>query len=449
MPSYLSHKEECLRRLKEYGRNPQKRKAYEQPPDLLLVGVDVSTAKHSACLGTQTARNGRTLALPPPREGLRRFEQTLQAQWGQHPCRRLLLAMEPSGSDWHALYERLKSGGYGVCLVPGQAVRHNRNTMPDGTRNTDEPEADSLFDVLLPGPFFLPVDRDPALRAADRVMQRPMALTKRVSPLRHQLRAAVPRAFPALNPLRKDRTQPTAWRFWPVHPTPEPMLRHGRTRCLAKWPPRRRCGQWRPETCHRSYDLANASIGLQDADRLDEFELTTRAGDLVEALTKHPLWLDKVLELLAQRADSQLLWPLPRIGKPPAAAILTALGEIRASQNGQQRVKLAGRDIRLFARGASLRTRPPIAHVGRADLRDGLSHDALRLVAHAPQFAASSPRRTAPAPGTGAGQRALRAVCDTARRMISRLLTDRAPSAPKKDERLAAYAAAQRPAAET
>jgi hypothetical protein len=39
-------------RLTEYGRNPHKRKAYVHQPDLLLVGVAVSQATHSACLGT-------------------------------------------------------------------------------------------------------------------------------------------------------------------------------------------------------------------------------------------------------------------------------------------------------------------------------------------------------------------------------------------------------------
>ena len=40
-------------RLTEYGRNPHTRKAYVQQPDLLMVGVDVSKAKHIACLGTR------------------------------------------------------------------------------------------------------------------------------------------------------------------------------------------------------------------------------------------------------------------------------------------------------------------------------------------------------------------------------------------------------------
>jgi hypothetical protein len=38
-------------RLKNYGRNQKKRKEYIQQSGLLVVGVDVSKAKHDACIG--------------------------------------------------------------------------------------------------------------------------------------------------------------------------------------------------------------------------------------------------------------------------------------------------------------------------------------------------------------------------------------------------------------
>jgi len=298
-------------RLHEYGRNPDKRKAYVNYPDLLLVGVDVSKAKHNACMGTQTTMSCRKLEFTHTCDGFRRFAQALQAHLVKNGRQRILIAMEPSGIYWQALYARLKSCGYEVCLVHCQAVRNNRKTMQDGTSKTDEKDAYSVFDLLRQGKFFLPVERDSELQAAYRLMQRSMALKKRVSQLRPQLRAAIHLAFPELNALIKDLTQPTAWRFLQTNPTPESILRHGRPHFLEQWQPRQRCGQWRPATFHRIYDLATASIGLQDPARLDEFEITMLAADLVDALTKQHLWLDKALALLAQRADYHLLLQLP------------------------------------------------------------------------------------------------------------------------------------------
>jgi transposase len=434
-------------RLKEYGREPQKRKAYVQQSDLLLVGVDVSKAKHSACLGTQRGISCRKLEFTHTREGFALFEQTLRDHLVKTNCRRTLIAMEPSGIYWQALYERLKSCGYGVCLVHCQAVRNNRKTMPDGASKTDEKDAYSIFDLLLQGKFFLPVERDPELRAAYRLMQRHMALKKRMSQLRNQLRAAIHLTFPELNPLVKDLTQPTALRFLQANATPEAILRNGHRRFLEQWQPRRRCGQWRPAMFQRIYDLAKQSIGLTDPYRIDAFEIKVLAHDLADALAKQRLWLDKAIELLEGRPDFQVLMRLPRIGKPTAAAILTAIGDVREYTNGKQLVKLAGLDIRLFESGSSISKLPKISHVGSAYLRYWLYHYALRLIAHEPHFTAYYQRRKQQAPGKGAGQRALIAVCDKTIRMIYRILIDRAPYTPKKDQRIAAYYAAQRPAA--
>lgn len=41
-----------LMKLKNYGRNQKKRKEYIKQSLPLLVGVDVSKAKHNACIGT-------------------------------------------------------------------------------------------------------------------------------------------------------------------------------------------------------------------------------------------------------------------------------------------------------------------------------------------------------------------------------------------------------------
>jgi hypothetical protein len=54
------------------------RKEYVCQPDLLLVGADVSKAKHNACMGTQTTVSDRKFEFTHIREGFTRFEQTLR-----------------------------------------------------------------------------------------------------------------------------------------------------------------------------------------------------------------------------------------------------------------------------------------------------------------------------------------------------------------------------------
>jgi len=323
-------------------------------------------------MGTQTTLSCRKFECTHPREGFQRFAQTLKAHLVKNRCQRLLSALEPSGIYWHALYERLQGCGYEGCLVHCQAVRNNRKTMQEGTRQTEETDAYSVFDLLRQGQFLLPVARDPALKAAYRLMQRHMALKKRLSQLRNQRRAALHLAFPELNPLLKDLPPPPALRFLQTPPTPAAVLRNGRTGFLERWQRRRHCGQWRSDKCHTLYDLAQGSIGLTAPYHLDAFEITALAHDLADALAKHQMSLEKVLELLAHRSDFQLLLTLPRSGRPPAAAILPALGDISPYTHGTSLVTLAGLDIRLFESGSSIRQLPKISHVGSAYLRHWL-----------------------------------------------------------------------------
>jgi transposase len=155
-------------------------------------------------------------------------------------------------------------------------------------------------------------------------------------------------------------------------PTPAAILCHGRQRFLGQWQPRQRCGQWRPQKFQQLYDLAQQSIGLTAPYHVDAFEIPALAHDLADALAKQQLWLDHAIALLAPRLDFHLLRPLPRIGTPTAAAILTAIGDIREYANGKQRVTLAGLDVRLFESGSSIRKLPKISHVGSASLRHWL-----------------------------------------------------------------------------
>jgi transposase len=172
-----------------------------------------------------------------------------------------------------------------------------------------------------------------------------------------------------LNPLIQDLTQPTALRFLQVNPTPESILCPGQRRFLEQWQPRCRCGQWHREKFQHIYDLATESIGLKDPYRLNEFEIKALAQDLADALAKQYLWLAQALTLLEPRQDFQRLMQLPRIGKPTAAAILTAIGDVREYSNGKQLVKLAGLDVRRFESGTSIHKLPQISHVGSAYLR--------------------------------------------------------------------------------
>lgn len=433
-------------RLKDYCRNHKKRKEYIDQSGLLLIGVDVSKAKHDACIGTLGSVKSR-IGFTNSIDGFKRFEDAIRKNIFKHKCKRVLVAMEPSGLYWYSLYNRLKSCGYGVCLVDCKAVKNNRRTIQGGISKTDKKDAYSIFDLLQQAKFFLPVERDDELNSAYRMMRRHMGLKKRVSQIRNQLRGAIHLAFPELNDCINDITQPTSLRFLQSNPTPESVMRNGRKRFLDKWKPRRRCGQWRPDKFKKIYDLAKNSIGLKDPFRADEFEIKALASDLEDALKKQKMWLDKAIDFLKDRSDFTLLKTMPRVGDPTAAAILTAIGNISEYTNGKQLVKLAGLDVRLYESGSSISRKPRISRIGSAYLSHWVYYLAMRLVAHEIEFKEYFEKYKKKSPGSGSGLRALTSVCDKLLRIIYRMLKDNEDYLPEKDKILEAYYTEQRRAA--
>jgi hypothetical protein len=405
-------------RLTEYGRNANTRKEYGHQPALLRVGLAVSKAQHRACLGTQTTMSGRKLAFPHTREGFQRFAPPRSIPLVKNGRQRILSALAPSGLSWQALDARRNRWGDAVGLGPGPAVRNPRQTRQDGTRQTEAKEAARVGAFLRPGQCFLPVARAPARTAASRLRRRHMARKTRSRQRRHQRRAAMHRALPAVHPVRQALTPPTSWRFLPGQPTPESSWRPGQRDCLQPWQPRGRCGHWHREPWPPLDAWAPERSGLTAPSRSHAFALKALAHALAAALAPQHLWLAQALAFLAPRRDFPRLRPRPRLGQLTAAALLTARGEVRADTHGTQCGKLAGLDVRRCASGPSLHKLPQLAPVGSADRRHGLSHSALRLVAQEPHCTSSEQRRKPQAPGTGAGQRALLAVCAKTRRML-------------------------------
>ena len=86
-------------RLKDYGRNQKKRKEYIKQSGLLLVGVDVSKAKHDACIGSLEGVRCR-IGFRNARDGFKRFEDAIRKNMFRNKCKRVLVAMEPSGLYW-------------------------------------------------------------------------------------------------------------------------------------------------------------------------------------------------------------------------------------------------------------------------------------------------------------------------------------------------------------
>ena len=175
-------------RLKDCGRNFNLRKVYLQTPGLLMIGIDIGKSCHAACFGTQNGVLAKQFEFANSKDGFKNFERIIRTLRFKAKCQRVLIGMEPLELYWYGLYERLKAGGFSLCLVNCLALKNNRRTTVSIISKTDPKDTHSVFDLLMQAKFFLPVERDAELAAAYRLMRRYMAVNKRISRLRNQIR---------------------------------------------------------------------------------------------------------------------------------------------------------------------------------------------------------------------------------------------------------------------
>ena len=70
-----------------------------QQPDLLLIGIDVSKAKHDACIGTRKRVIQRKLTFVHSREGFQLFETVIRKTMFKYKLKRVLIAIIPMNRD--------------------------------------------------------------------------------------------------------------------------------------------------------------------------------------------------------------------------------------------------------------------------------------------------------------------------------------------------------------
>ena len=403
------------------------------PSRMLWVGVDISSRQHEACVGTSDRVLRRRLTIANTRDGLAQLEAAISKEGRTIRAQAVIVGMEPSGVYWKPLAAQLRQRGYAVVLVHTKAVRHNRQTMRDGSK-TDSKDAFAIWDLLRQGKFFLPLERDAEHEAAYRLMQHYAASRRRSAQIRNQLRAVLALAFPELNERFRHLDGKTALAFLAKNPTPASIRRPGRQRFLTRW--RGPHGRWGHKFFEELYELAKHSIGLEEPTGSFEAEIQTLVAEFRRALEDQEHWFQQALARLEHRPEYPLLLSIKGIGPKIAVGLLASLGNVRHFECGKQWVRLAGLDVQLFESGDSVHRTPRISRQGKSLLRTWLYHAAVILVRFDGPFRELYERRKASSPGKGAKSRALMAVADKLVRVIFAMLRDGRVYDPHHDQKI-------------
>ncbi len=389
---------------------------------ILWVGVDISKRKHSACMGTRDRVFCRHVRFTNTRDGLEHFVAAIRRVQRESQASVVIIGMEPTSVYWKPLNAQLRRLGYATVLADAKAVKHNRQTLGGNASKSDKKDAFAIYDLLRQGKCLLPVEREPALESAHRLMQHYEDSRHRSGQIRNQLRASLSLVFPELNELIKKLDGKTAQAFLIKNPTPGSIRRLEREAFLERW--RGRHGQWGRRWFDQLYELAGRSIGVADPQQSFEFEIRLLTEEFQRALAIQEQWFQRALSLIEAREDFQLVVDIPGIGDKLAVGLLSCLGRPGDFRAGKQWVSLAGLDLKFCDSGESVHKVPRISRRGKALLRCWLYQGALHVVRYEGPFQQVYERRQANSPGRGAKKRALIAVCDKLVRVIFAMVRD-------------------------
>lgn len=154
--------------------------------------------------------------------------------------------------------------------------------------------------------------RDPEQASAYRMMRHYEDSRKRSDQIRNQLRGSLALAFPELNELFQDLTSKTALSLLEKSSTPGKIKALGTRHFLHRWRGRR--GPMGRKYFESVYELAKASIGVEDPTGRLAQEIKAQASEFRHALEVQERWFQRAEELLKPRQDYRLVGTIPGIG---------------------------------------------------------------------------------------------------------------------------------------
>jgi len=257
------------------------------------------------------------------------------------PYANLAVAIETSCGP---AVERLLEIGVAVFpLQPKAAARYRQRKAPSGVKD-NVVDAWALADALrLDGHTWRRLKpEDPLIQELRLLCRDEVALIEQRTALVNQLQQAIYEYFPAAREAFDDWTMPATWDFVIEFPTPEQLLRAGRSRWQKFL---RQHGLKRPETYEKRLEIFA---------RADQFHgtapVTAAKSRLAVAIARQLITLQEQLEqyrrrireLFEQHPDHELFGSLPGVADKLAPRLLAECGDDRERFATPQELQCVG-----------------------------------------------------------------------------------------------------------
>lgn len=358
----------------------------------IIFGVDLGQEdSYVHIMNTEAVTLGK-MRFTHDADGYRQLREKMATLQRDYAAPEVVVAMEPTGHFWKLVAAELESHGQRYVLVNPYTLKKHREGDQIDRSKTDPRDAFFVAELTRTGKFTetqLLHSSYAALRelcVLDRQLQRNEQRT------RNYISNLVGQLFPEVRAVFNDITGMTARALLRRHAVPGELAHLTWETLVAEVRADFTGQRLMLKKLRQAHRLAATSVGLRDAAQVQQLALRMHIDRWEKLHAQRAEVRAAIHELFVTLPEAPFLLSVPRLGVLAAAKILAEIGDPRRYRRSAQLIKLAGTQPAPNTSGKRTRSRTPMSHQGRPELRTTLYYAVLRLIQACPAFRAAYQR---------------------------------------------------------
>ena len=358
-------------------------------PGTLFVGVDLAKSSNVAVVLTEHKRRLDRFSFPNDRDGYDYFYRRLDKSREQEQAPAIIIGMEPTNYFWKLLAADLEEHHpeHTYRLVNPYTVKKVREGTQLDRSKDDNRDGETIGGLMIDGRYTytqLLHASYAELREYGKIYYRIQRDIKRQKTFINNIAGQL---FPELTREFKDLSGLTA----------TAMLRnHGAAAVIREIPEQDFIDAVREDfrgqklgvsRLHRAYASAQRSVGLTDGIAAFQQALHMHIETLEMQKKQLETLEESFVDVFLHLPEADYMLSIDYLGVITAAKILAEIGDPGNYTQARQWIKLAGTQPVPNTSGRKTRSRTPISHKGRSQLRTTLYFAVLQLIQKDPAFA--------------------------------------------------------------
>jgi transposase len=358
----------------------------------IIFGVDLAKRDNYVHIMNTEAVTLGQMRFTHDAAGYHRLREKIAMLQMDYAAPEVIVAMEPTGYYWKLVAAELEHHAQRYVLVNPYTVKKHREGDQIDRSKSDPRDAFFVGELTRTGKFTEtqllhgPYAELRALCVLDRQVQRGEQRA------RNHISDLVGQLFPELDEVFADFTGVTARALLRNHAIPAQLAHLAWETLVSEVRVDNPGKRLMLRKLRQAQALAATSVGLCDAAHAQQLALRMHIAQWELRHAQREEVRAAITELFMTLPEAPYMLSVPRLGVLAAAHILAEIGDPHRYRKGGQLIKLAGTQPAPNTSGQRTRSRTPMSHQGRPELRTTLYYAVLRLIQACPAFRAAYQR---------------------------------------------------------